>query len=225
MKIIPVVLITGFTFLACESGVVIVKPDPGNSSSSSGEASTSSSSPSSSASSSGQGNGGSGGNGSGLPCDPCMNKDGSRVVVRHNKTTGPDGIVFIQDSGLYDTVLKLPCYAQTADDGSTRCMPLFSVFVGSYFSDPNCSTNVVAYIEPTCGNPPKYAGEPIPSQACNDPTKYAVYEIGAEFVGQLYVKNNGTCIAGQPSPIYKYYSVGNKVSPSDFAEVNVQTVP
>lgn len=214
--------------VACDASPLEIGKDPsgvgGSSSSiSSSGASTSSSSTSSS---SGQGNGGSD---PGLSCDPCENVNGARLIRQRTKTIGSDGLVLYNGiSSIYDTLKQTVCVAMTAEDGVTRCMPpsYAIVSVGSFFADATCSIAVGHVFAAAC-NPvvPLYAGEIVAGQSCADPNKYIVYTTKSEYTSSVYFKDNGTCMSAPPSTIYKYYSLGNKIPPSEFVELNVQTIP
>jgi hypothetical protein len=225
----------GILIGSCKSDPLVL-PDPSGSggagstsssiaSSSSGESSSASSGNTSSASSSsGQGSGGSG---PVLPCDPCENVDGSRLVRRRTKIIGSDGLEMYQGfDAIYDTTKQFTCSSSTAEDGIVRCMPVVSAHVGVHFADAACSLPIAFASHSMC-NPtaPKYAGEVVSGSTCNDPSKYLIYEVGAEFTGQLYYKSNGVCSSTMPLAGYKYYHLDNKVPPSEFVQLTVQTIP
>lgn len=219
---------------SCEANPAPIQKDPsgsgGNSSSSnsvSSNASTSVSSSSSSASSSsGQGNGGSD---PGLPCNPCEHVDGSRLIRQRTKIVGSDGLVFYYGTySIYDTLEKVTCSSSVTEDGVVRCVPSGMVYMEVYFSDAACTIPVAFSTISACQSPislPKYAGEVVAGASCNDPSKLLIYEIASEFMGQLYIKSGNTCTTTAPLPTYKYYAVGNKVAPSTFVQIDIQTVP
>jgi hypothetical protein len=231
-------IVFGFAIGSCKSDPLVF-PDPsgsGGSSSSSGDASSSSAQSSStssnsstsvsSSSSSGQGNGGSD---PGLPCDPCENVDGARLVRQRSKTVGDDGLVFYQGiSSIYDTAKQLVCVAMPAEDGIVRCMPpsYTTATVGLYFADAACTAPLAYATAATC-NPivPKFAGELVSGSSCNESGKFVLYATGSEYSGSLYFKSNNVCMSTTSLPNYKYYSLGNKISPSEFVQLTVQTIP
>lgn len=218
------------SIVSCDVTPVAIGKDPsgvgGSSSSSSISSSSGSSTSSSSSSSSGQGSGGSD---PGLPCDPCENVDGTRLVRQRSKTVGTDGLVFYQGiPSIYDTLKQTVCVVMPAEDGVVRCMPpsYATAVVGLYFADSSCSVALGYAPAPTCNqNIPKFAGELVAGSSCNDQGKYLLYVTGSEYLGSVYFKNGMTCTLTPPITGYKYYSLGNKISPFEFVQVTVQTIP
>jgi hypothetical protein len=228
-KSIPILLVFG-CIASCEATPIVIHSDPsgagGSSSSSNSSVSSSTNSTSSSSSSSSSSGQGSGGNNPGLPCDPCEAKDGLRLVRQRNRIDGVDGLTLFQGNGIYDTLLKTACTALTAEDGIVRCMPSTPATIGLFFTDTGCSANIAYAFVPMCAMAPKYVAEAAQQlPMCAENTKSIWYTIGSEYAGPSYFKNNGVCTATPPLTNYKYYSLGNKIAPSEFVQLTVQTIP
>lgn len=217
-------LVAGFAIGSCKADPLIFPEPSGSTGSSSSASVSSSSSAESSASSSGQGSGGSG---SGLSCDPCESIDGSRLVRQRTKLVGTDGLVFYFGlPSIYDTVENTVCSSSIAEDGVLRCIPYGMANIGNHFSDSACTIPLAFSFANACSNSiPKYAGEVVAGSSCNDPNKFVIYKVTSEFAGQLYTKSNNTCTSATPLPNYKYLTIGNKVAPSTFVQVDIQTIP
>jgi hypothetical protein len=187
-----------------------VKPDP--SGASSGDVSSGSASSSSGTSG--------GGGSSGLSCDPCENKDGTRIVRERNVTKSQDGLFYAStSSGLfYDTLLKSRCFAAPSSDGTTRCLPFgFSTL---FFSDSTCSSSLISFGQ--CEQVKSITSVAVsgPSGTCGT-GYYEPYMIGSEYIGDVYWNQGGTC------KLYvvttnKYFNA-TKMNASDFVPMTYES--
>lgn len=213
----PIHLILVLPIFACDVDHPI-KPD-----STAGSGGTSSAISSGNTTGAGSGaNGGTGGTGGtddshSLPCDPCENVDGSRLILRRYVFDSADGAHFVQRSAnFYDTFLKEPCSRSMAEDGLYRCIPTIAVLnAGIFFADAVCS-NPVAYslTSPCSSNVPKFAHQTVSGpDVCNHAV--AVFHVGALHVSDVFTNASGSCTPWSGSG-YTFYSLGEKVSPSAF---------
>jgi hypothetical protein len=232
------VLIFAVVFVAsCETPSVVIHKDPsgtgGNSSSStvassssSAESSASSSSATSgssiSSSSSGQG---SGGNDPGLPCNPCADVNGLRIVRQRAIKTTSDGLYDVDKFGYWDSLRNESCNPSTMIDKTSRCIPTGYTIATNQFSDATCTTPLALGSANSCGSVPlKYAVTTIFTTDPCAPFYYEIYEVGALFAGQIYSKLGNNCTTSMPTNGYEYRTIGNKISPSEFAEVKTEYV-
>lgn len=226
MKFFALVLVL-FAF-ACGSDPVVL-PDPSMShdggGGSSAQSSTASETVSSSVASTSAG-AGTGGASGGLTCDPCENKDGSRIVRRAYLTTTPDGLVYRNPvSGFYDLTLDVPCGVMTAEDKQTRCIPSGSGSV-MYFSDNSCTTPIAMAPSQMCAaSMIPYATRTVLPIAPCDPLVYEIFKIGPVYTGPMYNKSTGgSCVQTTALPGYTYYAA-TKVDPTTFAAVSQTLEP
>lgn len=148
--------------------------------------------------------------------DATANESGSRLKARRWIAT--DGAK--QFLGWRDTQLNVDCSFNTAEDGSTRCLPSGSLG-SSYYLDAACTVRVVLGITTCGGAQPSFASEWSLTTCAQG---YVVYELGAPTpVSSIYSKSSsGTCTAQTLGADYVALAVGNKRPPTDFVEATVQ---
>jgi hypothetical protein len=191
-------------------------------------------SPDTSSSSSGPSGGGS----SGLPCDPCTNKHGTRIVAQERTTTTQDGLHWVERANWYDTELKISCAPNLAEDEQIRCLPTIDSIVlvippydtPMYFQyyDPLCETRIVPDIYNQCGVSAKYIRESVdssmPMQCIGKKSK--LYEAG-QFVGTgMFYEFDASGVCSQKAATgLNYYVVGAHVPPTTFAPMTEVITP
>jgi hypothetical protein len=193
--------------VSCDVAPVHIEREPPNSSSST--------------SSSGQGNGGSD---PGLPCDPCENMNGSRIVRQQTIITTQDGLRLFAPADYWDNERNEPCSMLLSESGTWRCLPSDSV-IATAFSDYMCSYPIAVLPPNNCNKPtPVYAIVKVESSApCVVPT-HKVYPVGAVYDGQIYMRTNGDCVMTSKQPNFIYRTTGTKIFPDEFAEMKTEYV-
>jgi hypothetical protein len=169
-------------------------------------------------SSSWQGSGGS-------SCDACTGTDGTRIVHRWEIVSTSDGFSHSRFIGYRDVLRNEDCSFLFAKDMKNRCLPDGQPIEQSVFVDPNCTIEVVPVL-PHCSDPlPKYATKRLVwMDACIGPGT-EIYELGAKYVAPLYTRSNKVCISIPSMPFHDLYELGNEISPLEFVELKVETVP
>jgi hypothetical protein len=83
---------------------------------------------------------------------------GSRIKLRYQTTTTPDGMTVKTFAGYFDSKLGVSCSPSTAGDDTLRCLPPYTGASGiAYFTDPSCTNRI--FISPvTTGCTPVGAG-------------------------------------------------------------------
>jgi len=168
---------------------------------------------------------GAGGDGPGLLCDPCENKDGTRLVRRQQVATSPDGLRSVYPTAtLWDTQRDEACAPSVDKTGTTRCFPAAGSVLLPYFQDPACTTRVLAFGSSTCGGtlPTQAIITMLSGDGCTQKTFTEVYTVGPAFVGQLYVGSTANCVVGIMQSGYEYRQLGAKIPDTAFAEMSVQ---
>lgn len=143
-------------------------------------------------------------------------QSGSRLRAR--TFDGEDGSREFRE--WFDSDRQESCAFGVATDGEWACLPTARLPMLSYYSDPTCTVKLATSTSGPCasGAPPDYAAELLPD--C--PARTRIYELGAEYVGQLYLQA-GSCVA-QPNPQgFVHYNVGPIVQPVEFAHANLVT--
>lgn len=216
-------------FVGCNG--VDIKPEPATSSSSSSSSSESASSSS--------GNGGAGGahmgagGSGGTSCNPCGNKNGSRIVAKLKTTTTPDGLHWEEQIGWYDTDLGANCKPTLAEDKKKRCLPTDVVMVNNpdpttyIYSDSNCTQRVVEGYVPTCEPVYTYALETAGAGLPCVGTPMRVYSLlGGNPLSMIYKKPTGQCVQANINPGGNgYYYVDKIVPATTFAEISETNTP
>ena len=156
---------------------------------------------------------------------PDTQQGGSRlkVVVKHY--VGDDGSSYdVSSGGYHDTQLNVDCYVSTAEDHILRCLPNTDAYVpDNYFTDAACTQKASvasAYSSGTgCSQAPTYAVQGV--QAGCDYLEH-VFQIGAQYSGNLYQSNSSNCSPVAPSPQVQLYSVGSEIAASTFVAFKQQ---
>lgn len=151
------------------------------------------------------GGGGSGGLGSN---ELSIYKSGGRIKMRVGRTE--DGAVMF--NGWYDTLRGEDCTFFAAEDGVTRCLPAWSMSIGSYYSDAGCSQALARHTD-GCPLDPRYKYARATSDQC--PTAISIYDLGALYTGSVY--SGAACDVDTPPSDWAFYRLGAKIPPTEFA--------
>lgn len=123
-----------------------------------------------------------------------------------------------QRTAFYDTLLKGTCTmsAQSATDGSLRCLPDNNFAIVSTYSASCNGPPLVHTYQP--GTPVFAHNTLSQNQLC--PPRRKVYRVGAAYSGQLYV---GCSLLTKPSEVYatgiKFFRLGTEVTPAEMVAV------
>ena len=152
----------------------------------------------------------------GGPTKPGDPKRGSRLAPQVLETA--DGLS--EFSRMIDTGLgNAPCSALLAEDGATRCLPDNASYLGTasvVYSDATCATELLAN-EAACAKP-AYAHRVGEGPSCT--TGNAVFDVGAQYTGQIYRKTDPTTGEAVASNVnLSYWIVGAKHAPTDFVKL------
>lgn len=114
-----------------------------------------------------------------------------------------------------DTELDVLCSMATADDGTTRCLPVEPVFLTEWFADERCSAEavVVGSSDGTYGAVGRYPADPA---ACGAQVVVADLSPVADST-TVYVQEAGACVPAASTPLG--YALAIRRSPADFVEV------
>lgn len=148
-----------------------------------------------------------------------MALSGSRLKVRGYKSA--DGAV-LPMLGFWDSKLDAWCNAQPTEDGKLRCVP-YSPQATYFFADANCTiVAVMTGPSPLAWGKAQFASVPDPQSTCSSPSA-AYYRLGAEVpASSVYLKSQDTCNPYASSGnCYPFYLLGEQVSISEFAEMEV----
>jgi hypothetical protein len=184
--------------------------------------------------------GGHGGGGSGSGTDSGTGDGGGGTVtpdwvsgsrLRARVQTSPDGAKAM--IGWYDSQLRINCAAQTAADGQTRCLPLTSISVGSFFSDTGCTASLGQLpksFNGACAATLAQFYDPV--LVCGDygyPTyKMHFYPVDGVFTDTVFSRSGSSCIPNTdktkfPYDTYTFYQLGAEVAPSTYVAFTSST--
>jgi hypothetical protein len=156
-------------------------------------------------------------------------KSGSRLEMRLDTYSGPDGSKFTYGyPTIYDKTLNTPCILQTAVDGTTRCMPGLSSGLGVYgYSDSGCTRRLGYGVTPACT--PKFMTslEIATSPSCGaapSPYQYRAWRVIDTYTGAVYSGTPASCTAfTNTQPGYSFYNIA-ELTPSEMARMDLDTV-
>lgn len=137
----------------------------------------------------------------------------------------------VRDSALYDTAKGTECIPTTMQDGSMRCLPIGAYGTSLYYSDAACTVEQAVVVVPNtpangCALPPVPAYS-LRTSVVTSPTcsiTREVRQVGAAFVGALYVKNGNGCTVlnlGNNTA----YALGSVGSLDDWSTATIVTDP
>jgi hypothetical protein len=134
----------------------------------------------------------------------------------------------------YDTTWQNPCYARTAADGKTRCLP--NPLLNGGYSDPLCTVPMYIVEQPSpdpCAAPPPPTvvgdEEVVSTNACGTQMKWHEFPVTGTHMGPMYAKDSmtGVCFVftAQPGETVVAYDLGAELPPGMFVELATSTDP
>ena len=131
---------------------------------------------------------------------------GSRLKVQ--TLEGSDGSK--QFFGWFDSTRKEQCNFAQAFDQTYRCLPRMAT-MSAYFSDAGCSVRLASY--------------PVgsPATVINQTSRYA--QLGPAYHGTLWNGTNGQCFTSVGPSDAAFFSVGDEVPATTFADATLKTAP
>lgn len=144
-----------------------------------------------------------------------------RLQVIHYDATG--GLVYRDQTYLYDSQEGVVCAPEALPDGTTRCVPDsdYQVTSGIYFSDSACKTKldvVDIFTGPAaCGAPmlPVYVRKYLANDGCTE--SFELHQLAAKLTTLYYLGGtSGSACTKYSSSEDLMYGIGSAVSTSDF---------
>lgn len=147
-------------------------------------------------------------------------KDGSRLKRIITTMRSADGMVYTYPAGVMDTQLGLACYAQVAEDGQQRCLPISG---GSLiYTDSGCTqAGLQVYLCPSAYS--VFASiQTVLGEGCSARYANVIYKRGMELMAsdKIYIGKPGDCRMVDRQKDNFYYRA-TKIPPTDFVLVAV----
>ncbi len=138
---------------------------------------------------------------------------GSRIKVRNQVTTSPDGAKVTTFWEYFDTTLNIPCSPANAADDTLRCLPAGTTAANAsgYYSDASCS-NPFFYVATTSCTGTVSWGTVLEAGASCGSYHYRWYNVTQIATPTTYYTKSGTsCVKGTgafplPATSYTVYS-------------------